>query len=34
MAWTISLAGQGNVTTETLRGFSSADMDRILAKVS
>jgi uncharacterized protein with GYD domain len=33
MAWTISLAVQGNVTTETLRGFSAADMDKILSKL-
>ena len=34
MAWTISLAVQGNVTTETLRAFTAADMDGILGKVS
>jgi uncharacterized protein with GYD domain len=34
MAWTVSLAMQGNVSTETLRAFSAADVDRILSKVS
>jgi uncharacterized protein with GYD domain len=33
-AFSISTAKQGNVRTRTLRAFSAADMDKILAKVS
>jgi uncharacterized protein with GYD domain len=32
-AFAVALAGLGNVTTETLRAFTAADMDRILSKV-
>src|SRR5437667_12712501 len=30
----LSLSSQGNVTTQTLRSFTSADMTKVLAKVS
>ena len=33
MAFAIGLAMQGNVTTQTMRGFKATDMDRILSKV-
>jgi uncharacterized protein with GYD domain len=33
MAFTVSLASLGNVTTETLRAFTAADVERILSKV-
>lgn len=33
-AFSIATAHQGNVRTRTLRAFSAADMDKILAKVS
>ncbi|MEP6775951.1 MAG: GYD domain-containing protein [Chloroflexota bacterium] len=33
MAFNIALAMQGNVTTQTLRAFSAADVDRVLSKV-
>jgi uncharacterized protein with GYD domain len=32
-AFSIATAQQGNVRTRTLRAFSAADMDKILAKV-
>ena len=33
MAFLLSLGGQGNVRTETLRAYSAADMERIFAKM-
>jgi uncharacterized protein with GYD domain len=33
MAFLISLGGQGNVRTETLRAYSAQDMERIFAKM-
>jgi uncharacterized protein with GYD domain len=33
MALTLSAAKAGNVTTQTMRAFTSAEMEKILAKV-